>query len=530
MGSCSGNESEVKPVKNIILMIPDGTSTSLLATTRWYKEFTSPQDGKATLSFDPYICGLVRQQSTDAPIPESSGGISSLMTGYFVHGPNISVYPPANKEEDIVRVNPDSPLQPLATVMEAARLLKNKRLGLVATVAFTHATPAGTSAHSATRYDNPTIARQMAANNVDVVLAGGNAFIGEKEEELLKMNGTEIIRKDVKAFREFSGDKVWALFADDYMSMQADRDDRHEPSLEEMTTKALDILSDSPDGFFLMVEGSKIDYAAHANDPYGVVTEFSAFDRAVGIALDFAKKDGNTAVIVVPDHGTAGVSFGDNKYYEYSTNGLGRLFAGMSGFRKTSEALESEIRLCDVKDIPAIFEKGTGIKLNEKELAMIVDVKDEIAGNYMEVAYSYTLQSVIARIMKEHTNMGFVSGGHTSEDVFLAVYNPNGQRPEGYMPAYELASYMAELAGLPMTLDQLTSEIFVRHDILLKGHDYEIEGEGIERTLVVDGVLRLPANVSYAEKNGEMLPLGSISVYVKQNGMFYVSKKVLELI
>ncbi|MGM9765510.1 MAG: alkaline phosphatase, partial [Candidatus Cryptobacteroides sp.] len=109
--SCGRNE--IKPVKNIILMIPDGTSTSLLSVVRWYREYTSPDNGNAALALDPYICGLVREQNSDSPIAESSAAMTAYMTGQFVQGPNICVYPAAHPGQDIIRVNPDSAYQPL---------------------------------------------------------------------------------------------------------------------------------------------------------------------------------------------------------------------------------------------------------------------------------------------------------------------------------------------------------------------------------------------------------------------------------
>ncbi|MDY5570789.1 MAG: hypothetical protein SPF63_07135, partial [Candidatus Cryptobacteroides sp.] len=117
------------------------------------------------------------------------------------------------------------------------------------------------------------------------------------------------------------------------------------------------------------------------------------------------------------------------------------------------------------------------------------------------------------------------------EDLFLAVYNPNGQQPSGHLEASELCEYMCRLSGLPMSLDELTSNIYARHDVLLDGHSCEIEGGKNDAVLTVDGgVLRIPANRSFVLKDGKKIPLKSVSVYVPENGYFYISREILDML
>ena len=524
--SCGRNE--IKPVKNIILMIPDGTSTSLLSVVRWYREYTSPDNGNAALALDPYICGLVREQNSDSPIAESSAAMTAYMTGQFVQGPNICVYPASHPGQDIIRVNPDSAYQPLATVMEGAKILKDKALGVVVTVRANHATPAGTASHSVSRNDGRAIIRQMASNRLDVVFGGGIKYMDDDVKAILADNSIDYIEKDIEAFRAYQGERVWSLFSDGEMAYDIDRNPEQEPSLEEMTSKAIELLSRNKNGFFLMVEGSKVDYSAHSNDAGGLISEFDAFDRAVKVALDYAREQGNTAVIIAPDHGTSGVSIGGRNYYNYTEKGLDSALVNLRGFKATAPAIEERVRKASVADVPKVFKECTGLDLRPDELAALVKAKDQIETNYMNINYSYNLQAEVARIMAAHTHIGYVSGGHTSEDVFLAVYNPYGQRPEGHIKATELAGYMARLAGLPVSLQELTSSIYVRHDVLLDGHQFEVSGEKDKAVLSIDGgKVRVPANRSYIYVNEEKQPVASLSVFVPQNGNFYISREIL---
>ena len=524
--SCTRQEN-VKPTKNVILMVPDGVSTSVLSLVRWYNQQKSPKNVTATLATDPYLCGLVRQSCSDSPVPASPAAMTSFMTGYKVQGSNMSVYPSKNEGQDLVNVNADSTWQPLATVMEAAKILGHKSTGLVVTVTATHATPGATTAHTVSRSEHHDIIRQMASNRVDVIFGGGVDYMDDDVKSILEDNGITYIEKDVPAFRAAGKTPVWALFAGEDMAFDLDRDTLAEPSLCEMTEKALSLLSKDKNGFFLMVEGSKVDYAAHSNDPMGVISEYDAFDKAVAVAMDFAKKDGNTTVIVVPDHGNSGMTVGNNDYKNYYKKGLDTAMAMLPQYKCTGEGLTGLIRAQGVDRIRPIFKEYTGIDLTPAEEKAVRASMANIEKDYMEVALSRNLKSVVTKILNAHVHFGYASGCHTSEDVFLAVYNPNGQVPMGWIDGTDLAGYMYGLLGVKGSLDELTSQIFVKSDVLLAGHETAVEGDKKAPVLVIDGKVRVPANRSYIEVDGQKKELASISVYVPKNKNFYISREIL---
>ena len=132
---------------------------------------------------------------------------------YKVQGSNMSVYPSKNEGQDLVNVNADSTWQPLATVMEAAKILGHKSTGLVVTVTATHATPGATTAHTVSRSEHHDIIRQMASNRVDVIFGGGVDYMDDDVKSILEDNGITYIEKDVPAFRAVEKAPVWALFA-----------------------------------------------------------------------------------------------------------------------------------------------------------------------------------------------------------------------------------------------------------------------------------------------------------------------------
>src|SRR5574344_1030611 len=133
---CPAQQSKIK---NVIVMIPDGTSTSLLSASRWYQWYL---DSTCThLNIDPLLCGLVKTHSSDAPIGDSAPTTSCYMTGQPTQTGFVSTYPVAT-QHDLVPVDAARAYQPQATLLEAAKQLQHKSTGLVFTCEFPHATPA----------------------------------------------------------------------------------------------------------------------------------------------------------------------------------------------------------------------------------------------------------------------------------------------------------------------------------------------------------------------------------------------------
>ena len=224
----------VAPVRNVIVMIPDGTSTSVLAAARWYKFYNDPS--QRTLNLDSCLCGLVGTFSSDSPIPCSAPAMSAYMTGMPQQAGNVSVYPAANPVQDIVEVESGRACQPLATLLEAAKHDRGKATGLVVTVDFCHATPAACAAHHYSRHAYPALAAQMAGNDLDVMFGGGRKQVTDAMRAYLRGSGATLIEQDAAAFRAYEGKgPVWSLFAQGNMSYDLDRNDAEQPSLAEMT-------------------------------------------------------------------------------------------------------------------------------------------------------------------------------------------------------------------------------------------------------------------------------------------------------
>ena len=183
---------QVKPVKNLIVLIPDGTSLATISTARWYQWYMNPDMPK--LAIDPYICGTVRTHSSNAPIGDSAPTTSCYMTGHPSRTGYVATYPPHDPGNDIYPMDPKRAYQPMTTLLEAMKLVQHKATGLVFTCEFTHATPADCSAHSYSRKRYEWIAPQMVHNDIDVVIGGGTSLLDEAGEAYLKANGYNVSR------------------------------------------------------------------------------------------------------------------------------------------------------------------------------------------------------------------------------------------------------------------------------------------------------------------------------------------------
>ena len=287
-----GNE-----VRNIIFMIGDGMGITQVAMTRIY---TVGPDGRLTMERLP-VSGFSTTHSANKLITDSGASGTAMATGVKTKNKAIGVRPDG------------TPVPSILEIAEKAGLAT----GLVATSAITHATPASFAAHQKRRNDEDKIAIDMTESGVDVLLGGGREFfVGDDDPESLRDDGRNLFAElngkgyDTVTTREemlnSTSNKLVGLF--EYHALTSEGD---EPTLAEMTEKALSILSQDPDGFFVMIEGSQIDWAGHDGDPNGVVYHTLHFDMAIRKAIEFAQQDGHTLVVVTADHETGGLTIVD---------------------------------------------------------------------------------------------------------------------------------------------------------------------------------------------------------------------------
>ena len=310
-----GKDTEIN---NVIVMVPDGCNQEIQTLARWY---LADEGEEEELQLDSMFTGMVSTHMANSVIPGSAAAATAFATGekttvrFLGVGPRNDTLLSIYDEDDMAE-----PYAPIASVLEGAKL-EGKATGLVATSRITHATPAAFAVHIHDRGMDNEIMEHMVYQDIDVVFGGAERHLiptadggkrtdGENLTEVLLDEGYNFVTTKTDMETIESG-KTWGMFAWSHMNPEMDREGTEEPSIAEMTDKAIELLSEDGDGFFLMVEGSQVDWAGHDNAPYYMVNDFLAFDDAVKVAVDFAEADGNTLVLVFADHNTGGMTIGN---------------------------------------------------------------------------------------------------------------------------------------------------------------------------------------------------------------------------
>ncbi len=269
-----------EPKPNIILLIGDGMGLSQMSSAFYVKDNPNFQRFK--------VVGLSRTSSSIEKITDSAAGATAFACGKKSYNGAIAV-------DD----NKDS----IPTLVELLSP-KGYQTGLIATSSITHATPASFYAHVESRNMEDRIAQYLMNSEVDFFAGGGLKFFNDREDgrNLLQQNKFLLITDSLPTALPDAKKQGYLLAKKGMPKMQEGRGS----FLTEATKLAFSFFGRQKAPFFLMVEGSQIDWGGHANDGDYVVEEVMDFDEMVGAALDFAEKDGNTLVIVTADHETGG--------------------------------------------------------------------------------------------------------------------------------------------------------------------------------------------------------------------------------
>jgi len=526
--------AQPKPVKNVIVMIPDGTSTSLLSVCRWYKTYQDPS--QRNLNIDPFIKGLLETCSSDAPIGDSAPTTSCYMTGQMSQTGFVSTYP-VKTDHDILSVDATRAYQPLATLLEASKQIYHKATGLVFTCEFPHATPADCSAHSYKRSRYSIIAPQMVHNLVDVVIGGGTKYLKPEYQEFLKNHGYQVFLDDKKAMENCHKAPFWALYNETSMPYELERDPATTPSLAEMTAKAIEALSQNPNGFFLMVEGSKVDWAAHDNDAKSALLDFIEFDKACKAAFDFAQKDGQTVVVVMPDHGTSAVTIGNAKSnHGYDKLSLQQIMSPIDDYKLSNWSMGEKMKAVETSEWPALFDKYFNIQITQADIEYL-----QTAGDYHKSPLTKeqrkgneSMSHLLGHFLYNRTYFGFTTFGHTMENVFYAMYHPQNDVLTGFVTNLQMHDYLARQLNLTDSLPKLTSEIYADHHMVFDGYTTRIDSLAPNQyKLVVKNKKNTLEADSYTNQitvNKRIVEIPSVIVYVDRNKTFYLPKNLRDYI
>jgi alkaline phosphatase len=520
LGLTAGNDKveakkDPEKAKNVIVLVMDGVSSSTTTLARWYKG--------EPLAMDEILSGGVRTYSAESAITDSAPAGTALATGNKSNDKYVGVLPSTVTNPGVDPSLADTPYKPVANVLEGAKI-SGKATGIISTSEIQHATPAAFSSHAGHRSDYDNIAEQQVYQDMDVVLGGGKKSLlpenrkdGENLLDTIVSKGYDFVDTREELLNSKSN-KLWGSFAPSAMAYDMDRSTTkpEEPTLAEMTKKGIETLSKDKDGFFLFVEGSKPDWAAHANDAIGMISDTLAFDAAVKEALEFAKKDKNTMVIAVSDHGNSGISIGNQSTSgTYPSMPVSEFIDPLKPAKMTLEGALSQLN---------------ANKSNALEVAALYGIVNPSEEEKAAIVGSTDLRKTLVQLLATRANIGFTTGGHTGEDLFMYSYGPG--KPVGFIENTDIAHSVASALGFD--LKKLDNQLFVNAEAAFKtiGATISVDSTNKENPILVvkkgKTVAELPVNKDIVVINGETKNVRSVTV--QSNGTFFVSKEVVELV
>ncbi len=339
--SCSSaqkSESKNQPeVKNLIYIIGDGMGLA-------HATMLMVEGGYQPTVFDQAEnIALQKTYSLNNRVTDSAAAGTALSTGSKTNNKMISMAPDSTSLKSI-----------MTTASE-----NGKATGVVVTSVVQHATPAVFYASTDSRYNYDKISEQLAQSSLDVVIGGGAKYLRDESyettpESIMRSRGYQVV-EDMTALKSIEKGKVLGIFSDKDLPAAGERGNY----LPEATAEALKILNnDSTDGFMLMVEGSQIDWAAHANDAEWLLKEMKDFNATVETAIEFAKQTPGTLVVVTADHETGGLSITSNNTdftlsdsgvnYNFGTKGHSGSLVPVYLYGAGAESINGIMENCDL--------------------------------------------------------------------------------------------------------------------------------------------------------------------------------------
>ena len=463
--------------KYVFVFIGDGMSYPQIQSAAYYtgkdaagivdvvKKSENPSDSPEmkALSFYQFpVAGSASTYDATSFAPDSASTATSIFTGYKTHSSSINV--------DITKKIK------YRTIAEQLRDQKKYKIGVISTVNLNHATPAATYAHQASRKSNYPIGQELVSSNFEYFAGGALMDPQDKNKDktsiydLAKNAGYKVCFDQKSAAALKNGDKALVIaetLADsDSMSYDNDRKEG-EWALRDYVRKGIEVL-DNKTGFFMMVEGGKVDWACHANDARSSIADTLALSEAVEEAISFYNKHPKeTLILVTADHETGGLTIGyagtdynlffrtlDNQKISYAKFDSDYV----SAYKKNGTSFEAVM-----KDVEKLFglkmpgadgsNKNGGLVLTDYELSRIKTayektIKNDNNRSQMEYDIYGTYEPLtitITHILNAKSGLGWTSNSHTGLPVPVFALGAGQEEFKGFYDNTEIYKKLAKL-------------------------------------------------------------------------------------
>jgi len=448
-----------KKAKYVFYFIGDGMAMPQITATEIFKGTLTSKDpmNKEKLSFAMFPNqGMQTTHSTNSFITDSAAAGTALATGH-------------KTDNDVVGVDPTKKIK-FKTMAEMAKE-KGMKVGIVSSVSIDHATPASFYAHESSRNNFYEIETSMVNSGFDYFAGGGLLQPTGKQKDkpnlldLAKQNGYKIINDQETIMKLTKNDgKVIAfstdLAADAAMQYSIDRKDRI--SLADYTKKGIELL-DNPNGFFMMVEGGKIDWSSHANDAATTVRDVLAFDDAIAEAMKFyALHPNETLIVVTGDHETGGMTVGfAGTKYSTAFNKLDQQALSYENFDKEIKGYRETVGAngANLEDwLPILSEKFGLTQLSEYDksrlraslAASMLEPKQRTKDEQTYLLYGdYEPFSVTAtHILNQKAGIGWTTYAHTGVALPVFAQGVGGNLFQGSYDNTDIAKKIMNIMGV----------------------------------------------------------------------------------
>ena len=442
--------------KYVFLFIGDGMSVPQRMTAEEFSRAVG--SGPLAMNNMPFSAPT-RTCSADSLITDSAAAATAIACGEKTNNHYSGVDPDGN---------------PIYSCAKAAKDA-GKKVGIMSTVTITHATPAGFYAHRKDRGESYAIGLDMIASGFDLFAGGGQSKPNDEKNPLYRGDlyklaaeaGYTVIREDRAAFEALKPGcgKVWYAATKEAMPNSIDADRwKGVPTLAEITRKSIELLDGSEKGFFLMVEGGRIDWAGHANDPATNLREVLALDAAVRVALEFQKAHPDTLVVTTGDHETGGMTMGFAAtgyafFMDRLVNQKRSADDSIKAFVKANHpATFNEVKpfLAETFgfDFTSTDTKGNPMAVSEAEAqelekAFAHDLEMARKGRKDDEAYDAKkisrLPTAVKSIFSHKCGIGWTSGSHTALPVLTTAGGPGAERFVGFIDNTDISKNLKEL-------------------------------------------------------------------------------------
>ncbi|KAL8669089.1 MAG: hypothetical protein Q9168_006306 [Polycauliona sp. 1 TL-2023] len=483
--------------RNLIFMVSDGMGPTSLSMTRSFRQVTTGLPIDDVLVLDKHLIGSSRTRSTSSLITDSAAGATAFSCGQKSYNGAISVLP--NRD-------------PCGTILEAAKRA-GYLTGLVVTTRITDATPACFAAHVNQRAEEDKIAEQEVGEHplgrvLDLMLGGGRCHFlpnttdgscrGDDRDivDLAKKKGFSYVsdRQGFDGLNFGTGVKLplLGLFADTDIPYEVDRRNMNDvyPSLDEMARTALTALQDatqhSDKGFFLMVEGSRIDHAGHGNDPVAQVHDVLEYDKTFASVLKFLERDDVEGVLVgTSDHETGGLATArqlHDTYPEYhwfptvlanashsAENLAYQLRDHIAGkhISPLDTGIKTPPRSADSPDSPSLSLSTDSAELEQYIRNLVytgLGISDATSAEISRLAHAssdpWPASYIFADMISRRAQVGWTTHGHSAVDVNIYASDPDQARPlRGNRENTEVGKFLSEYLDLENEVKAVTKEL-----------------------------------------------------------------------